>query len=156
VLGERFREEGYVSAEELYTFCQQLGFSVDQIASALDYATHHRLLDSAPRYSGDQQHLHFRITTVGAYTTRVLLSYFAYVDAVLVDTPITDDQYRRLIDDAHSLADRVVRSEYFRIYLDKQWGKLASDGIPWQWPDASAQLTDDINRVGHHADPKSW
>lgn len=156
VLGERLREEGYVSAEELYGLCQQLGFGVDQINSALDYATQHRLLDSAPRFSGDQPRLHYRITTVGAYTTKVLLAYFAYVDAALVDTPVIDDQYRRLIDDVHPLADRVVRAEYFRLYLDKQWGKITADGIPWQWSDTSAQLADDIAKVGRYADPDSW
>lgn len=156
VFGEQLQEEGYVAAEELYAFCQQLGFTADQVVSALDYAVDHRLLDATPRYTHEQRNLYFRITTVGAYTTKVLLAYFAYVDAVLVDTPITDEQYRRLIGDVHSLSDRVTRAEYFRLYLDKQWARIPRGAATWQWPDTSNELAADIARVGRHADPESW
>ncbi|TDC62409.1 hypothetical protein E1200_25825 [Actinomadura sp. GC306] len=156
ILGERIGEEGYVSAEALFDFAQELGFSVDQITASLDHAVIKRLLDAAPRHSNDSPRLHYRITTVGAYTTRVLLAYFAYVDAILMDTPIVDSQYRSLIQDVHHLADRVGRSEYFRLYLDRQWLKVADSGLPWSWSETSERLSEDIYRVGRRADPETW
>ncbi len=155
-LGERGGVEGYIAAKELFSFAQNLGFDVDQVTSSLDYAVEKRLLDTAPKHSGDGPRLHYRITTVGAYTTRVLLAYFAYVDAVLIDTPIVDDQYRPLIKDIHHLTDRVSRSEYFRLYLDKQWLKLSGTSLPWNWADTSGRLREDIHRVGSRADPDTW
>lgn len=156
-LGERSGDEGYVSSDSLYAFAQHLGFDVDQTSTALDNAVTKRLLDVAPRHSSaERSRLHYRITTVGAYTTRVLLAYFAYVDAVIVDTPIVDDQYRSLIQDVHSLPERVGRSEYFRLYLDRQWSKIKDDGLPWRWSETSDRLSDDIRRVGERADPETW
>ena len=156
-LGERTGEEGYVASESLYSFAQHLGFDVDQISAALDNAVDKRLLDVAPRHSPTERpRLHYRITTVGAYTTRVLLAYFAYIDAVIVDTPIVDGQYRSLIQDVHSLPDRVGRSEYFRLYLDRQWSKIKDDGLPWRWSETSERLASDIREVGVRADPETW
>jgi hypothetical protein len=85
----------------------------------LDYAVRKRLLDTAPRYSGGRHRVYFRITTVGAYSAQILVAYFAYVDAILVDTPIIGERYRSLITDVHTLSERVARAEYFRIYLDR-------------------------------------
>ena len=155
-IGDRVGEEGYVSSDSLYGFAQTLGFSVSQVSASLNHAVEKRLLDTAPRHSGDEPRLHYRITTAGAYTTRILLSYFAYVDAVLVDTPVVDEQYRSLIQDVHTLSDRLSRSEYFRLYLDRQWSKISSDGLPWQWPSASKDVADDVRKIGRRTDPSTW
>ena len=155
-LGEQLAQDGYVPVEQLYSFAQQLGFEQDQIASALEHGRAKRLLNASPRYSGDNLYLNYRITSVGAYTTKVLLGYFAYLDAVSVDTPIVDLSYRQLIHDARSLTERVVRTEYFRVYLDKQWAKIAGQNLPWEWPAASRQAADDVRRVGKVADPATW
>jgi len=155
-LGEQLAQDGYVPVEQLYSFAQQLGFEQDQVASALEHGRTKRLLDASPRYSGENLYLNYRITSVGAYTMKVLLGYFAYLDAVSVDTPIVDPSYRQLIQDARTLTDRVARTEYFRVYLDKQWAKIAGDNLPWEWPTTSQQVADDVRRVGRVADPASW
>lgn len=155
-LGDRIGEEGYVAADDLYSFAQRLGFNVDQIEAALDHAVVKRLLDAVPRYSEDRPRLHYRITTVGAYTTRILLAYFAYVDAVLVDTAIVDDQYRQLIEDVHTVPERLARAEYFRLYLDRQWKRIEGNGLPWHWSDTSKRLADDLRSVGSRVDPDTW
>ncbi|HWS38428.1 MAG TPA: hypothetical protein VN408_37540 [Actinoplanes sp.] len=154
--GDGAKQEGYVEAGRLHSFCQQLGFTSEQVADALHYAIENRLLDAAPRYTPESQSIYYRITTVGAYTSKVLLAYFAYIDAVLVDTPVVDEQYARLVEDVHSLADRVTRAEYFRLYLDKQWTRIPGGATSWQWPENSDRLRADIARVGQHADPEAW
>lgn len=155
-LGERIGEDGYVTADDLYLFAQRLGFNVDQIEAALEHAVVKRLLDVIPRYSGDVPRLHYRITTVGAYTTRILLAYFAYIDAVVIDTAIVDDQYRNLIEDVHTVSDRLARAEYFRLYLDRQWTKIAGNGLPWHWSDTSKRLAEDLHKIGSRIDPATW
>ncbi len=155
-LGERIGQDGYVAVDEVYSFAQGLGFSADQIQSSLAHAVVKRLLDAVPRYAGEQQRVHYRITTVGAYTTRILLSYFAYVDAVLIDTPIVDEHYRTLIHDASSLADRLARSEYFRLYLDREWTKIPDKGLPWEWSITSRRLAGDIRQIGRRTDRSTW
>ncbi len=154
--GERVGKEGYVSVEELFAFAQRLGFNADQIEASLSHAVVKRLLDVVPRYSGEQMRVHYRITTVGAYTTRILLTYFAYVDAVLVDTPIADEQYRNLINDVHTLADRLARGEYFRLYLDREWAKISDEGLPWTWSATSQRLSSDIRQIGRRTDRATW
>jgi hypothetical protein len=154
--GERVGEDGYVPASEIYQFAQALGYNEDQIAAALSHGAFRRLLDGLPRYAGGQERLHYRITTVGAYTVRVLLAYFAYVDAILIDTAIIDDQYRQLLQDVHSLPERLSRAEYFRIYLDRQWQKVNGEGLPWRWPPTSDQLANDIRSIGRRTEPETW
>ncbi len=145
-----------MGADALHSYCQQLGFTSDQVADALGFALDNRLLDATPRYTQEVQSLYYRITTVGSYTTRVLLAYFAYIDAVLVDTPVVDEQYARLVEDVPALADRVARAEYFRLYLDRQWARIPDGTTSWQWPENSDRLRADIARVGRHADPEAW
>ncbi|MBO0879263.1 MAG: hypothetical protein J2P17_02550, partial [Mycobacterium sp.] len=154
LLGEANAEEGYVSAPELYSFAQGLGFEPIQINAAIDYAEEKRLLDSAPRYSEGGEKIYFRITTVGAYTVRVLLGYFSYLDAMTVDTPIVDENYRHEIGIAHTLGERLDRAEVFRIYLDKQWSKMTQEGLPWRWSDTSRRIVTDVKRVRKYAEPR--
>jgi GTPase SAR1 family protein len=154
--GERVGKEGYVPVDELFMFAQRLGFNTDQIEASLSHAVIKRLLDVVPRYSGEQLRVHYRITTVGAYTTRILLTYFAYVDAVLIDTPIVDEQYRNLIQDVYSLPDRLARAEYFRLYLDREWAKISEEGLPWTWSATSRRLSTDIRQIGRRTDRATW
>jgi len=156
VQGEKLGNEGFVQAEEVYAFAQKLGFESDQISAALDYAKVKRLVEASPRYRSEAVYLNYRITTVGAYTVRVLMGYFSYLDAVCVDTPIVDPTYSGLVQDAHSLSDRVARTEHFRVYLDKQWNKIAGTGLPWEWPTVSQKVADEVRKIGRQAVASSW
>ncbi|MEV6350037.1 hypothetical protein [Actinoplanes sp. NPDC051851] len=74
----------------------------------------------------------------------------------MVGAPIADEQYSRLIEEVHTLTDRVSRAEYFRLHLDEQWSRLPQDVTRWQWPESSKRLAQDIARVGRIADPEAW
>ena len=88
-----------------------------------------------------------RITTVGAYTVNKLSNMFAYVDAMIVDTPIVDSAARRRISDAITLRGRLERSESFKKHLDDQWVPLQDKPIAFDWRLASAALERDLQRV---------
>jgi hypothetical protein len=156
-LGERGPGEGFVPVDALYDFAQGLGFDADQVARCLGACVADRLLERAPRYGGEQRSLHYRITTVGSYSVRFLATFFAYVDAVVVDTPILDEGYSRVIGDARTLGERVERADYFRLYLDKQWKLVGQIGRSmFDWHETSKQLARDIRAVGRKADPDTW
>jgi hypothetical protein len=79
----------------------------------------------------------------------VLAGVFAYVDAVVTDTPILDDNYRRMIGNATDITSRLRRVELFRVYLDRQWRVLADgvEGLTFNWEDHSRGLRKDVETV---------
>jgi hypothetical protein len=54
------------------------------------------------------------------------------------------------------LPERLARSEYFRLYLDRQWTKIVGTALPWYWSDTSKRLAEDIRGVGRRTDPSTW
>jgi len=155
--GEKLGKEGYVSSDELFSHAQSLGFDADQVAASLQRAVEKRLLEQSPRYEELNRMPYFRVTTVGAYTARVLVTFFSYVDAMIVDTPIVDETYRRRIRDVRAISERVARTEYFRAYLDKQWHALSRfEGMAFDWRPVSDALRADTQRVGRRVDPETY
>lgn len=146
-LGERVVENGYVEADKLHAFGHSLGFDEDQIAEALRRCVAGRLLQRTVHEPTVQARLQYRITTVGAYHLRSLLTLFTYHDAIVVDTPIVDRDARADIGDAFALEERVERVERFRAYLDGQWQGFDPSGLPWDWTAASRALGEDAAEV---------
>jgi hypothetical protein len=66
---------------------------------------------------------------------------------MIVDTPIFDDQFRKLIKNAISINDRLERCEIFAKYLDTQWDKSSLSTSLFDWGMISAQLREDIDRI---------
>ncbi len=146
--------DGYVSADVVFEFAQRNGFTADQTAWALHRAFRKEMLERAPR-SGKRGDAEFiRVTSAGVYTARVLAAVFAYIDAIVVDTPIVEDTYASAITDAQTLSERVRRVELFRAYLDKQWlslePALASSNGSFSWREQSERLGREIARVAAH------
>lgn len=147
--GDRAGTEGFVSSDDVYTYGQQSGFSADQIAWAVERAVRKGILERSPRARNVSGVEHIRVTSAGVYTARVLAGMFAYLDAVVVDTPIVDDAYRRIISDAHSIMDRLRRAGQFRAYLDNQWRTVESS-VPnpsLNWREHSTHLGNEIARI---------
>jgi hypothetical protein len=88
--GDRKGTEGFVPTDEIYAFGQKCGFSADQIAWAVERGVKKGLIERSPRGRSSASHEHLRVTSAGIYTARMLVHVFAYVDAVLVDTPVVD------------------------------------------------------------------
>ncbi|HQU46499.1 MAG TPA: hypothetical protein PK867_27075 [Pirellulales bacterium] len=87
---------------------------------------------------------HLRLTTVGAYYYRRLISMFTYVDAMLVDTPITSADFRRQIADVRPIEQRLDRAEVFASYLDDQWRAVPETEVAFDWQATRCQLTANI------------
>jgi NACHT domain. len=147
---EATRGDGFVEAGDVYELAQRLGYSQEQAGEHLERAMRKRLIESTP---GKDAGGPYRITSVGAFMYQQMVRKFVYVDAMIVDTPITDPMTRGRLANARSITERIERAKIFREYLDEQWMKCADTAelIPFEWPAASNSLKDDIREVEFRA-----
>jgi hypothetical protein len=124
-----------------------LGFQPTQIQFAIDRAHDKRLLEGSARFSDVLSCEAYRITTVGGYMAEKLVRIFAYVDAMIVDTPIVDDDVRAKIRDVTRIGDRLERAEIFRSYLDRAWNSLEGKDTVFDWVSTSKSLRKEFDRV---------
>ena len=144
--GESAGGDGYVDVGELYQYLQPLGFLQEQIGPQIQRGLEKRLLEAPPgRGAGGP----LRITSVGSYMYRAMIERFTYIDAMIVDTPIVDIEYRKQIRDVRPILDRLDRAEIFVQYLNDQWSNWgpSTEDLVFHWPVVSASLMDDITSV---------
>ncbi|GAB2674755.1 hypothetical protein GCM10027194_03520 [Thalassiella azotivora] len=148
-VGESTPGDGYVEISDVYQFGQGAGYDQEQIGSQLTRAIDKRLLEApAGHHAGGP----YRITNVGSYMVHHMVKHFAYVDAMIVDTPIVDIATRRAIHNVQSIIERLDRAEIFIDYLDKQWQKAGhEDSVDFDWPSVSTALKDDISGARERA-----
>lgn len=140
-------QQGYVDAAPSYAFAQGLGFSPAQVNFAIRRAIEKKLLEPSPAFLEKAEAVAYRITTIGAYTVKELCKYFAYVDAMIVDTPIVDDEVRAAIGHVDDIDQRLDRCLKFKNYLDKHWTSIGHKNVTWQWPGVSGDLQKDIAAI---------
>lgn len=145
-------EEGFVETSKIYEHLQALGFTPEQIDAAIIQGHNKKLIETGARripQPGQTIPQTLRATTVGLYHTSRLCHQFAYIDAIIVDTPVFDPAVRSLIRDVSHIEQRVERAEIFRQYLDDQWSRLSNSGAAaaYDWSMASASLKEDIEYV---------
>ena len=148
-IGQSGIEQGFVDIAQIYQLCQEkLGFLPSQIRYAINRAKEKRLVETGNQ-SAEPIDDKYRITTIGAYSTRKLIGDFTYVDAMLVDTPIVDDEIRRSISASpdSDIEVRLVRVDLFRQYLNKQWETLADYGLTFNWKEHSESLENSVLRI---------
>lgn len=124
---------GYVERRKIYEFLREQGFHQDQITSTVSRLLEAELLLTPVGLKGSQEE-RLRITTAGAYMLKKLCVSFAYLDAMIVDTPITDVSTRALIGDERSIEERLARVMTFISYLDESWTQLKTAPSVFEWP----------------------
>ena len=144
--GEVDHREGFVSMDAIMDFAQGLGFLPAQIEFAVKHAVRARLMQRSVRVGGDSA-AELRITTVGAYTYRKLAGRFVYLDAVVVDTPITDGAVGDQILDCHDISDRLNRCKLFCRYLDQAWERFDHPEAGFDWREMRETLNSDYERI---------
>lgn len=132
---------GFVEADRLYSILTGFGYSQEQIGFQLSRATDRRLLD----IGGLDDAGPFRTNQLGASSVLGLPTFFTYVDAMIVDTPIVDTQVRKLMRDVRTFDDRVERVGNFVDYLDDSWAKVGDLGGSYDWLPISNSLRADID-----------
>ena len=147
-------QQGYVEAGPIYEFAQGLGFSPAQVNFAVQRAVDKKLIEPSPAFLEKAEAVAYRITTIGAYTVKELCKYFAYVDAMIVDTPIVDEGVRATIGDIDDIDRRLERAIRFVNYLDSQWQAIGHKNLTWDWAGVGDALRADIaqiQRIRQHA-----
>ena len=140
-------QEGFVDVQKIYDFCQSLGLAPLQVQIALERSRVKKLLEPSPHFADAATAGSYRITTIGAYAAKELIHHFTYVDAMVVDTPIVDEDVRKRIGDSQFIVQRLDRCEIFRDYLDSQWELLAEKNVAFDWKSASEALEAEIERI---------
>lgn len=142
------RQDGFVDTNTVYSSIQAFGFTPEQIDSVIDVAYTKNMLETSEKGSelSHDTPIKLRITPLGAYHIKRLLSTFTYVDAVIVDTPIfgKDSSWNRNVP---NLGERIDRVNAFKNYLDDEWKKMNTTGNYFNWETVSGELSAEIQWV---------
>ena len=168
---EKHRDhDGFVTSDRIFKELQSKSFTRDQIEAAIRRATNKKLIETTQRVTFDEQYSDlftdlpnaFRITTIGAYHLRRWAGTFAYIDAMVFDTPIFDDQISvTVLKDPSSfdISKRYERSTAFRGYLTACWHE-ANIAVPYfEWNDivkAGQSSFDAVNQFISSGDRKKY
>ena len=87
----------------------------------------------------------------GAYSTKRLLESFAYVDAMVVDTPILDKGTRDRVGNVSHIHQRIERFDIFVAYLEAQSQKLDWNAVRFDWGSSLGALKKDADRTRRRA-----
>lgn len=134
--GER-EQGGYAATSDVYARLQSLGYTGAQIHRHVTLLHDAGCLESAEHGINESQ---IRITRSGSYLHKSMITEFAYVDAVVVDTPILDIAARHEISDVFEINQRLGRAERFVSYLLDCWPFTSVEDIPFDWRRHAATL----------------
>lgn len=128
-------KDGFCSTTDILNEMQSNGFLQDQIEKALRKCTNKRLIETSQRFTFEEDETGligelpklFRVTSVGLYHAKRWYGEFAYLDAMLFDTPIfdstvSDKMMGRL--ESFSIEDRYIRACLFKNYLMSKWSEF--------------------------------
>ncbi|MDO8653298.1 MAG: hypothetical protein Q7R66_14025 [Undibacterium sp.] len=138
--------EGFVAALRIKQEMQQHGFSIEQTESALRRMTNKKLIETTQRVTFEESLGSeltgeltdaFRITTIGAYHLVRWSATFAYLDAMVFDTPIFDSKVKdRCAANVESfdIHHRYTRTVSFVEYLNHEWAESGLVAPYFNWP----------------------
>lgn len=129
-------KDGFILTGHVIDEFQNLGFNSAQIENALRRATNKKLIETSQRITFEEDETgligdlptSFRITTVGAYHLKRWITTFTYLDAMVFDTPIFDQNISsELISQLESfdIEERLNRTMYFKKYLLDCWALVS-------------------------------
>jgi len=146
-------KKGFIETKILYSYLQNIEFLPYQVDSYINIALKKNLLESDIKTDNQLIPNMIRVTSLGVYHLEKLLKYFSYIDAMSVDIPILDENFRNKINDVYPINDRLDRAEYLCQYLDNQWIHVAKQkkSLFFNWLDISKDLKIDIKRIREKA-----
>lgn len=136
-------QNGFVPKSRIFSSIQALGYMPSDIDIHFQRAIEAELLEVSD--AADPQAL-VRPTPAGAYLYQTLISDFAYLDAVVVDTPILNPRFRAQIRDVQPIEERIERVECFIGYLDEAW-PFGNEPMTFSWPLARGAAVAELERV---------
>lgn len=144
------KNNGFMEVQKLSYHLLSIGFSIDQIDTTVGFLISKNIVEPSTRgitYDKNKLPTSLRITTTGSYHLRNLPVSFTYVDAILVDTPIFDEEKRQQIQDIVPIRERLHRASLFVDYLDTIWQTVKDKQTFYDWQKVSEQLKKDIIKI---------
>lgn len=141
---------GFVETNEVIGYLQSLGFNHEQSYRGIMFSTMQKLIETEARKkpkSITEISKSIRITTLGAYHVQKLICRFVYLDAVIIDTPILNIDYRQKLSTSEYITDRLDRVIMFKEYLDECWKNIDSEKCGFSWVKCSYTLKEDVNNI---------
>ncbi|WP_338885176.1 hypothetical protein [Xenorhabdus sp. TH1] len=129
--------DGFCETKNIIIEMQSLGYIPAQTEHALRRVTNKKLIETSQRFTFDEDETgligkmpaKFRITSIGQYHLKRWISDFAYLDAMLFDTPIFNSEIvneMRSNCESFNIGDRYNRTIAFKDYLLGTWNKLVN------------------------------
>lgn len=158
--------EGFISTSDLMHEMQSMGYVPDQVENKLRKLTNKKLIETTERITFDEglqglagdMPLAFRATTIGSYHILRWAPSFAYLDAMLFDTPILDEHIRKQIASnvsSFDIRDRYGRTMAFDNYLMKAWQALDRRPVYFDWPTVKLQGQSTFSSVKRAAETRA-
>jgi len=138
--------KGFVIIQNIFDVLQITGFTPTQINNSIVFCLSKSLVEQKKRQIGTSPELlEIRITPRGAYHIKKLCTFFEYMNAMIVDTPIFDEAVRTKFVLENFIRERLLQTSKFCNYLDKQWAEIKSSYF--DWVQYSGQLKENMNII---------
>ncbi|HEY3245709.1 MAG TPA: hypothetical protein VGM03_20380 [Phycisphaerae bacterium] len=156
-MGSRAGDDGFVDAAGVFDEMQSLGYVPEQIDRGIAHAVERRLMTTMGHAQSVEDHggRRCRITSVGAYHVRKLLSKFTYLDAIVVNTPILDLELRTRIKDVSAISQRLERCGLFCDYLSASWQQMSAKSQHFDWDAVAEDLRAELCEIREAVDGRN-
>jgi len=136
--------DGFITGKEIIEEMQRLHFSIKQVEGNIRNLTNRRLIETTQRVTFEESEVGligelpsaFRLTTVGSYHLNRWLATFAYLDAMVFDTPIFDEKiFEKFLPNLEKfdIDVRLERTKQFRQYLNSVWNNSGLSVSYFDW-----------------------
>ena len=150
--------DGFTTSDDLTSEMQAWSFVPQQIDGKLRKLTNKRLIESTERITFEEDTtgligdipFAFRITSIGVYHIKKWVGIFSYLEAMVFDTPIFDENVMGAIRpnlESFSIKKRLDRAVLFRKYLSSAWHISNLSPSYFNWIDSLSQGEDSFQRV---------
>ncbi|UUW07122.1 hypothetical protein NLG42_13515 [Flavobacterium plurextorum] len=144
------RNQGFVSINDLYAFVQGQSFLPSTIDSALNFMYIKGLFETSEKgnvLNTQGNTILIRATSSGIYHLNYLITTFPYMEAMIVDVPIFDENIKSKIIIGTDIIERMESTLVFVNYLDDVWKNNKFSSIYFDWNRRSEELKREIEKI---------
>lgn len=144
--GKSGGNDGYISISIVEENLHSLGFLDSQIQQAINRAITKKLIECSKQNVNN-----FRVLPSGIYSVTMLPIMFAYIDAIIIDTPICDEETKSLIHISKTIQERLERSLIFIEYIKNSADPKMEEFIDYK--EMAGRLRREINNIQEKLKP---
>lgn len=142
---DKNKNSGYIKAKQLNKYLSNLGYSYENFSETINTLVEKECIKTTDLDKDSE--LQLKATSLGKYHLHSLLTFFQYYDAIIIDTPILDDDFRNEIKDTSNLQERLERAKNFIKYLDQHSASISDKDILAFWEETSKTMKYKIEEI---------